>query len=602
MLDERQEEAVKHMEGPCMVLAGPGSGKTTVITGRVKYLIQERGVPEERILVVTFTRAAAREMEERFLRLMGKTRSGVCFGTFHSVFYRILSKASGGKDTVLGPGEQRRLLTEVCRGEKIACNDEEEFLDYVTKEIGKARCRGQIPVEEGVHRIYEKYEELKRREGKIDFDDMMTRTRALLMEREDVLLAWRDAFRFIMIDEFQDINPMQYEIIRLLAAPENNLFIVGDDDQSIYGFRGSDPSIMLHFPEDFPETKTVLLDTNYRCQKKVTELSMRLISHNKERYEKKIRSLRRALEDPVFRDFADFREEHESVIEEIRALLKKGSHYRDFAVLFRTNNEPQILMEAMMKEGIPFRTKEALPNPYRHWTVKDLFAYLELAEGELSRRLLIRVFNRPFRGLERELLSEETVSFARLKERLKNRPPELLAVKKLEKDLDFVRGKPPYAAITYLRRGLGYDDYLKNYANRHHMEEDYLADKIDTFHQAARGVPDLKALKEKAEAFGRELEAQVKAMNKCDDAVTLATLHGAKGLEFKNVFIIDAVDGLMPYRKSVLPAEIEEERRMFYVGVTRAKDRLYLYSVKKLHRHPAVPSPFLEECREGLEN
>jgi DNA helicase-2/ATP-dependent DNA helicase PcrA len=262
MLDERQEEAVKHMEGPCMVLAGPGSGKTTVITGRVKYLIQERGVPEERILVVTFTRAAAREMEERFLRLMGKTRSGVCFGTFHSVFYRILSKASGGKETVLGPGEQRRLLTEVCRGEKIACNDEEEFLDYVTKEIGKARCRGQIPVEEGVHRIYEKYEELKRREGKIDFDDMMTRTRALLMEREDVLLAWRDAFRFIMIDEFQDINPMQYEIIRLLAAPENNLFIVGDDDQSIYGFRGSDPSIMLHFPEDFPETTTVLLDTN----------------------------------------------------------------------------------------------------------------------------------------------------------------------------------------------------------------------------------------------------------------------------------------------------------------------------------------------------
>ena len=595
MLDEKQEQAVRHTRGPCMVLAGPGSGKTTVITGRVLSLVKEAGVPEEELLVVTFTKAAAEEMRTRTLRLMGRNRSGVSFGTLHSFFYSVLRACSKTPLTVLSQTRQRELLRKLMTGEEKE-EEREERIDQALRAFSRARSRREEPKEHLP--LWKGYEEEKRKHGFIDFDDMAVRTHALFLENPGVLRSWQERFRYLMVDEFQDIDPLQYEILKLLAAPENNLFIVGDDDQSIYGFRGADPLVMQRFTKDYPDAPVILLDTNYRCQKRITEGSLKLIKNNTLRFPKEIRSLRHRGERITFSTFRDFRDEHEAVIREIRRALEAGDSCADHAVLFRTNNEPRILMERMMKENLPFRTKERVPNLFDHWICRDMFSYLELAEGAMERKHLLRIINRPVRFLERELFAEDPVSPYAVERRLAGRESALLAFQRLCRELAFLKGKGPYAAITYLRLAMGYDAFLKSYAADRGIPQEDLLDVLDGLQEAARGMESFAELKEHALRFSVRLKETAKHEDRAADAVLLSTLHGAKGLEFKTVFLIDAVSTLMPYKRAVTPEEIEEERRLFYVGVTRAKERLLIYDVKSLHRHPVSPSPFLKEMTD----
>lgn len=323
-LSLEQQEAVRHKDGPAMILAGPGSGKTTVVVSRVRHLIESCQVHPSEILVITFTRAAAREMKERFLGLMGAGRTEVSFGTFHAVFFQILKYAYGyTANNILREEEKYQFLRDSVRKCNLELDDEAEFISDVTAEIGRVKneranlqeykatsCNTSIFL-----KIYHDYDNRLRRSNKIDFDDMLVYCYELLQERSDILRAWQRKFRYILVDEFQDINRLQYEITRLLAAPEQNLFIVGDDDQSIYRFRGAKPEIMLHFEADYPGAKRVVLGTNYRSTRQIVEGAEKVIANNQERFPKKLRAAGGDGFGIVTRTFADQEEENDCILE-----------------------------------------------------------------------------------------------------------------------------------------------------------------------------------------------------------------------------------------------------------------------------------------------
>lgn len=347
--NETQKKAIRHGEGPMLVLAGPGSGKTTVITNRVRYLTEKSGVDPSCILVITFTRAAAREMKERYEQMTQAGAGRVSFGTFHSVFFLMLKLAYRYQAANIVKEEQRiHFVKEALEGCDLEVEDEGEFISAVLSEI--SMVKGELlnldyyyakNCSEAVFKkLYHGYEERLRKSGLLDFDDMLVMCYELLKEREDILAAWQNKYRYILIDEFQDINRIQYEIVKMLARPRNNLFIVGDDDQSIYRFRGAKPEIMLGFERDYPDAKTLLLDTNYRSSRQIVEAAGRVISHNRTRFPKKIRAARGDGRDVIIREWPSPSEENLAIASELRDYYDMGVPYENMAVLYRTNLAP----------------------------------------------------------------------------------------------------------------------------------------------------------------------------------------------------------------------------------------------------------------------
>ena len=383
-----QAEAISHKGGPMLVLAGPGSGKTLVITERTKKLVKEYGIPPANILVITFTKAAAAEMRERFMRLMGSESCPVTFGTFHAVYFSVLKHAYNYRAENIIREEQRyQCIREIIGRHRLEYEDETEFITSILGEIGMVKNAGiavsnyyaKNCAEEVFRKIYNEYHEYLYKHRLIDFEDMLVYTFELFRDRPDILAAWQKKYQYILIDEFQDINKIQYDVIKMLAGQRKNLFIVGDDDQSIYRFRGAKPEIMLHFKDDFPEAKMVLLDTNYRSQANIIKASLNLIGHNKERFDKRIQAAKEAETEVEYALFKDQREENLRIIRDMQEAVEKGASFRDFAVLFRTNTQPRFLMEMLMEYNIPFCTKDNIPNLYEHWVAKDIFAYIRIA-------------------------------------------------------------------------------------------------------------------------------------------------------------------------------------------------------------------------------
>ena len=415
-----QHEAILHKDGPMLVLAGPGSGKTLVITERTKCLIQKYGVSPSNILVITFTKAAAAEMKERFFRLMEGKSCPVTFGTFHAVFFAILKHAYHySAENIIREEQRIQCMREIIARHRLEYEDEMEFIQTLLGEIGLVKNTGidiahyysKNCAEEMFRRIYSEYHEYLFKHRLIDFEDMLVYTWELLRERKDILAAWQNKYRYILIDEFQDINKIQFDIIKLLAGERQNLFVVGDDDQSIYRFRGAKPEIMLRFGEDFPQAKKVLLDTNYRSQEQIVTHALNLISHNKERYQKRIKAEKEAQTEVEYAVFENARQENLRIIRDIADAIERGGSYEDFAVLFRTNTQPRLLMEQMMEYNVPFRTRERVPNLYEHWIAKDIFAYIRIASGSRERRDFLQIMNRPKRYISRDSLDEEYVAF-----------------------------------------------------------------------------------------------------------------------------------------------------------------------------------------------
>lgn len=598
-----QTQAIMHKDGPMMVLAGPGSGKTTVITHRVQYLTKEYGIDPGDILVITFTRAAAEEMRERYEALTGGG-SRVTFGTFHSIFFRILKLAYRyTADNIVREEQQMQFVRELAQAGGLEPEDENEFAASILSEISSVKGE-RITLEhyyskncpDTVFRqLYAGYEEKMRRAGLIDFDDMMVLCLELFTERKDILSAWQRRYRYILIDEFQDINRLQYEIVRMLAKPEDNLFIVGDDDQSIYRFRGAKPEIMLGFERDYPGAGRILLDVNYRSTEEIVAPALRLIGENQKRFSKAIHTTGRHGKNVITKLWQDPGEENLAIAREIQLYLQSGVRPGDIAVLYRTNAGPRFLMEKLMEYNLPFRTRDTVPNLYEHWISRNILTYIRIAMGSRAREDILQVINRPKRYISRDAMPDETVSFEKMKAFYAEKDWIAERIESLEGDLRAIARMSPLAAVNYIRQGMGYDEYLIEYAAFRRMRPEELLETADELKESAAGFKTFDEWFAHIEAYKEELLRQAAQRRTETDAITLATMHSAKGLEFPIVYILDANEGITPHSRAMLDEDMEEERRLFYVAMTRAKTRLHVYAVRERYHKKAEVSRFVWE-------
>ena len=606
--NEAQETAIRHVDGPMMTLAGPGSGKTTVLAERVRYLIDSVGVDPVNILVITFTKAAALEMQSRFYAKYNGEKPPCTFGTFHSVFFMILRAAyhyTG--ENVLSEDMKYRILREIIGRMHIEYEDVEDFLSGIIGEISELKAEMIEPAhyyskncgEDVFRSIYQAYMNRLLSMRKLDFDDMMVYCYELFRERPDILANWQKRYRYILIDEFQDINPIQYEIVKLLAAPSNNLFIVGDDDQSMYRFRGARPEIMLGFPKDFPETKQVLLNINYRCSRDICESAARVIAHNQKRFEKQIIS-QTGYDHPVrVHRMRNQRDEYLHIIKQMKQYKDQGIPYEQMAVLYRTNIQPRGFVSQLLSYNVPFQMKDNMPGLYQHFTVQNVLTYIRIAMGDKSRASYLSIINKPKRYISREAFMDEQVNIDALMEFYKDKKWAVDYLIQFKNDLDVLTKMTPYAAVTYIRKAIGYDRYLKEYADARKMQPDEFYQILDELLEQVKEYKTFDEMFAGIQVYEEEMTRKRQESKQERQGATLSTLHSAKGLEYDVVFILDANEGYIPHRKSVQIEELEEERRMFYVGMTRAKTFLHIYSVAEIYGKPVEPSRFLGELLEG---
>ncbi len=604
-VNEAQLKAIQHNKGPMLVLAGPGSGKTLVITRRTEHLIESCGVNPHNILVITFTKAAAEEMKERFHRLTGGRCLGVNFGTFHAIFFTILKYAYHyGSANIIRDDQKNQYFKDIIRQLEIEMEDESDFISGISSEISLVKGeRMDIDhyysincSEEIFKQIYQAYEAKLRKANLIDFDDMLVMCYELLTEREDILAIWQKKFQYILIDEFQDINKVQYDIIRLLALPENNLFIVGDDDQSIYRFRGAKPEIMLNFDKDYPQGSKVVLDVNYRSTARIIACAADLVKNNTKRFPKEIRAVKEEGHEVVINTFQGLKEQNSMVVADILQYYKAGIPFSETAVLFRTNTQPRALIEKLMEYNVPFQMRDLIPNLYDHWIAADIIAYIKTAGGSRERSLFLRTANRPKRYISRECFDDSRVEFTRLREYYGDKEWMLDRIDKWEYDLEFMKDMSPFAAINYIRKGIGYEDYLKEYAEFRRIKTEELMDTLNELQEAAREFRTCEDWFSHIDSYRKELKQQADSRKDKDkDCVALVTMHGSKGLEYQVVIIVDANEGITPHHKAMLEADLEEERRLFYVAVTRAKEYLHIYSVKERYNKELACSRFVGE-------
>lgn len=605
-LSKAQKNAVIHKDGPMMVLAGPGSGKTLVITKRIQYLIGHYHIPPQKILVVTFTRAAAVEMKERFWRLAGETLP-VSFGTFHSVFFTILKHAYHYRaDNILPETKKYDFLREILYDRHFEVEDEGDFLRSLIGEISLVKgqmlelsyyhsaCCG----DEVFREIYECYEEKLHQNRWIDFDDILVYTYELLKEREDIRAAWQQKFAYILIDEFQDINRIQYEIVKMLAGDTQNLFVVGDDDQSIYRFRGAKPEIMLGFSKDFPKAEQVILNTNYRSGEPIVETAERIISGNQKRFEKQMRSQKGKYGSVEIKRFETQREENRYIVHVIREEMERKTDLSQIAILCRTNQGPRQLVGALMAYNIPFYMQDVVPNLFEHWIARNMIDYMKLALGDRRRSTFLRVMNRPKRYIGTEYLTQPEVSFEDLLEKVKDKPWLYEYVENMKEDLRILKSMTPMMAIIYIRKTVGYNAYLSEYARFRRIREEEFTQVLEEVQESARGFDTYEEWFDYIRDYTQELKQQSKKNREEKNGIVISTMHGAKGLEFDRVFLPDINEEVIPHKKSIKEEDIEEERRLFYVAATRAKKYLHIFSTKSLYNKESVSSRFITEIED----
>lgn len=611
-LNRGQDEAIKHGNGPCMVLAPPGSGKTLIVTERTRYLIEESGVRPDQILVITFTRYAAREMKERFERLTAGKNYPVTFGTFHSIFYGILKCAYGiGANNLMSEKESSVLLQEVLDQTNIESTpeveDEEELVRELLREVGMVKnglCHlkdfhSKYLTQDEFAEVFRSYEHQKKELKKFDFDDMLVQCYALFRKKPEILQGWQKRFQYILIDEFQDINRVQYEVIRMLAAPRYNLFVVGDDDQSIYGFRGAKPELMLYMKQEFPSLRTISLTVNYRSTEFITGAAARVILHNDTRFYKRVQSFRGRGQNVHVQEVLDEQEEAQYVTEEIQKKLDQGIKPGEIAVLFRAAVQARMISEILSEHRIPFEMRDYVTNFYRHFIVKDMMAYLQLAAGKRDRSLFLTICNRPLRYLARNSMENRQVNFEDLRKFYCDKDWMLDIIDQFDVDVRMMKNMAPYAAIQYIRKKIGYDDFLKEYAEKHQISWKQLMDVMAELEERSKNFKSYDEWGIHIAKYTQELEEQQAKARKIkgerENKVQLMTIHSAKGLEFEDVFVIHANEGEIPHQKAEKKDEIEEERRLFYVALTRAKNNLCISYITQKNGNSIKPSRFVEE-------
>ena len=578
-----QKKAIEHGEGPLMVLAGPGSGKTFVITHRIKYLIEGPGINPAYILVVTFSRAAAKEMKDRFEKLCKK--SFVTFGTFHSVFFNLLKTAYGFSSEQIASDELRyTLIKELIKRNTIENEDINTLAGNLLNEIALVK-QDNISIKnyysnsissDTFKKIYIDYEGELEARGKLDFEDMLSLTYELLSERSDILKAVQNRYRYILVDEFQDINFLQYNIIKLMAGEKQNITVVGDDDQSIYRFRGARPEIMLGFERDFRNVKKVFLDINFRSSTQIVNASTKLISFNSKRFPKNFKAKNGDGAPVSLIEFKNPFLEVNSIIKDIKDYIKSGQDINSIAVLYRTNLSPRLLIERLMRNNIPFTIRDAIPNLFDHWVAKDITSYIKLAINMGDKSDLLRISNKPNRYISRDSLSSSRANIETLFDYYDDKSYMIKRIVELREHLRTIKNLKPATALRYIRNVVGYDEYIEEYCDMNGVESDDCYSILGDLENSAAEYNNFNDWFVHMDEYKDELIKARKKSNENDKGVRLMTFHSSKGLEFDIVYIIDVNEGSVPYKKAKGVDEIEEERRMFYVAMTRARKKLFI--------------------------
>ncbi|MGE5554308.1 MAG: DNA helicase PcrA [Betaproteobacteria bacterium] len=629
-LNEEQRAAVTHGDGPLLILAGAGSGKTRVLTHRIAYLVRERGVPPENILAVTFTNKAAGEMKKRVEQLLGHSAAGMWVMTFHSACGRILRRHGDriglpSNFVIFDTSDQVACVKEALREFDL---DQQNFVPRaVLEHISRAKNELQGPeeyataagdfFEKTVAKLFFRYQELLRQNKALDFDDLLVETVRLFRETPEVLALYQERFRYLLIDEYQDTNHAQYTLVNLLAARHRNLAVVGDDNQSIFGWRGADIRNILAFERDYPDCRVVKLERNYRSTQNILSAANRVISYNLARTDKNLWTDRGDGEPLTVYLAQDDRDEARFVAEEIQRLTRTGYNYSDVALLYRTNAQSRSFEEVFLHYGLPYAVVGTV-RFYERKEIKDLLAYLRVLYNPDDSVSLRRIINVPKRGfgatslaklenfaLEQGLSLYQAIlqagaipglgakavatlkEFAQLLERLVERASQV----------------PVAELATMVLRETGYEAELL--AERS-VEAQARLENLEEFVNTATEFDS----RTDEPSLGLFLE-QVALLSDADTydptagGVTLMTLHSAKGLEFPVVFLVGMEEGTFPHSRSTLePEELEEERRLCYVGLTRAMDRLYLTAARQRFVHgrfeDRLPSRFLEEIPREL--
>lgn len=612
-LNTEQNVAVSHNEGPMLVLAGPGSGKTMVIVHRVQHLVKHCNVMPQQILVVTFTKAAATHMAERFQQL-DRDGKQVTFSTFHSLFFRILRRHYRYQlNSIISEELKWKAMRECVRAEGVETEDEEEYikdffsqLSIMKNELAEEETfqpKGIPPKE--FRSLMHQYEQMKEEQGLLDFDDLLVQCHHLLANNGSVLSFWRNQYPYIMVDEYQDINQAQFLCLQMLSGGKNNLFVVGDDDQSIYRFRGARPEYLLDFPALFPGLQSVTLQTNYRSSDPIIRLSEKVISRNEKRFAKHMTGTGAKGDGIQFFSAVDVYQEASEVAVLIQKRRELGMSYRDIAVIFRTNLQMGIFARTFMDSGIPYQLADSIANIFEHWIAADLLAYLELALDNSRNQDFVRIINKPKRYISKEMIKEVSTKEGTYIEKIFTlRSLQVWQSKylqTLQKHLEQIGKRKPEEAISYIRKVVGYDDYIMEYSQYRHSNGTALKGIADELQQSVHHLNELQEVSPYIMDMKQKMQAAKKeSSHTTDEAVVLSTMHSAKGLEFDSVFLPSLVEGVAPHEKAVTPEDVEEERRLFYVGVTRAKNYLCLSELRTRFEKDTERSRFLVEI--GLQN
>lgn len=615
-LNENQKRAVEHLNGPCMVLAGPGSGKTRVITYRIANMVVNKGIKPTSILAISFTKASSVEMKNRALSLSKDYRMNkVTYGTFHSVFFRILRFfVKYDLDSILDEKSKRLALKGIMKNLNIENADDDETVGQVINEISfvknelmdKYDFDSEILSSDEFIKTYNMYEEYKSQINKIDFDDMLIKTYELLLNNNQALQRVRSAYKYILVDEFQDINKVQFEVLKLIANPMNNIFVVGDEDQSIYGFRGSRPDFLLEFEEYFEGTNKVVLDINYRSKEEIIDIANRLIEKNENRYEKVIKCGQGNGAQINYVSPEDSEEEAVFIAKDILEEIKKDYvEYSDFAVIYRTNIQSRALVDVFMDMRIPFVVKDSIITIYDHWAAQDILAYLRIGLNPQNNKDWVRIINKPFRYISKDnvnMVKDESDFINALINKCNLHPKQVKTINDLDIDLSYLKTLNPKNAISYIRTSLDYDRYILDYCTNRKIKTNGLIEILNELESSATNFKNIKDYLEHIDRVKSELVDNKN--NKNTDGVIFTTMHSAKGLEFKNVYIIGANEGTIPHEKSYeieddekKIEQIEEERRLMYVAITRAEENLYISSPINKYGKKVSKSRFIDDIK-----
>ncbi len=606
-LNNKQKEAVMATQGPCLVIAGAGSGKTKVLTHKIAYLMQEEKVLPWNILAITFTNKAANEMKERIETLVGEAAKDIWMGTFHSICVRILRKFIDriGFDSsflIFDASDQKTLVKECLKALNI---DDKLFSERgVLAEISNAKNELLEPEaysrkyagdyrKSKIAEIYALYQKRLKENNAVDFDDIINNTIKILSENPDVLEYYTEKFKYILVDEYQDTNKAQFTLVTILASKYGNITVVGDNDQGIYSFRGADISNILNFEKDFPGTKIVKLEQNYRCTGNILKAANSVIKHNETKYDKKLWTENGEGTLPQIYQGEDEYDEARFVVEEIRHLKREElDHYSDFAILYRMNSQSRALEDILRREDIPYKIVGGLKF-YERKEIKDAISYLRLIANPSDNISLKRIINEPKRGIGKtsldhiqEIAESQGISMYEVIKHADDfgQPRVYANAKEFIDTIENLRSQKEEIKISdLLKETLNKTGYTKALEQENTIEAESRIQNLEELVTVAVEFEEEFAengLSDFLESIS--LSSDIDSLEDQEDSVTLMTLHSAKGLEFPVVFLVGMEEGIFPGYQSVgEPKELEEERRLFYVGITRAKQHLYLTCAKR---------------------